>query len=182
MKRRSAERTDWAEITRRRFHSMHLDTPEFTGYRTLLLLDAVSTPFWTYLEAEPRCVADSGFAWLQHFPAGALHTVTTMFDQHGRLVQWYIDICAAQGIDERGVPWFDDLYLDIVVSPSGAHWLLDADELDSALGTGLISLADHDLAHAEAQRLLEAISLGKWPLPALSVAHLAAHRLFLTDR
>jgi hypothetical protein len=158
---------------------MYLDTPEFTGYRTLLLLDTVSLPFWTYLETEPCRVADSGFAWLQHFPAGAKHTVTTMFDRDGRIVQWYIDICAAHGIDERGIPWFDDLYLDIVVSPSGAHWLLDADELDTALQTGLISPADHDLAHAEAQRLLEAITLRKWPLLALSEAHLAAHKALL---
>ncbi|MGH2345305.1 MAG: DUF402 domain-containing protein [Chloroflexota bacterium] len=180
MKRRSAERTDWTQITQRRFHSMYLDTPEFTGYRTLLVLDAMSAPFWTHLGKEPCCVADTGFIWLQHFPAGARHTLTTMFDQHGRITQWYIDICAAHGIDERGIPWFDDLYLDIVVSPSGESWLLDADELEKALRTGLISRTAYDLAHAEARLLLDAIAMRRWPLLELSAAHLAAHRAVLT--
>jgi uncharacterized protein len=181
VKRRSAERTDWAPFTRRRFHSMYVDSPEFTGYRTLLLLDEVSKPFWTYLEAAPRCVADSGFAWLQHFPASSHHTVTTMFDRDGRIAQWYIDICEAHGIDERGVPWFDDLYLDIVVSPSGRYWLLDEDELDAALETEQVSRDTYDLAHAEARRLLDAIAAHTWPLLALSEAHLAAHRAVLAD-
>ncbi len=176
VKRRSAERTDWALIARHRFHSMYLDTPEFTGYRTLLLLDAMSAPFWTNLGKEPCCVADTGFIWLQHFPTGTRHTLTTMFDQHRRLVQWYIDICAAHGIDERGIPWFDDLYLDIVVSPSGESWLLDVDELEEALRTGLISHTAYDLAHAEARRLLEAIAMRRWPLLALSETHMAEHR------
>jgi len=179
MKRRSADRAGWQRLTRRRFHTMHLDTPEFTGYRSLLLIDAVSAPFWTQESVERCRIADTGFAWLQHFPASAQHTLTTMFDSQGRVAQWYIDICAGHGIDDRGVPWFDDLYLDIVVSPSGAHWLLDADELDAALHAGLVSRNEYDLAHAEARRVLDAIERRSWPLLELSVAHLPEHRAAL---
>jgi len=45
MKRRSADRAGWRRLTAHRFHTMRLDTAEFTGYRTLLLMDAVSELF-----------------------------------------------------------------------------------------------------------------------------------------
>lgn len=179
MKRRSADRGGWTRVTQHRFHAMRLDSPEFTGYRTLFMLDAVSTPLWAKGGAERCRIADSGFAWLQHFPAGAHYTLTTMFDAGGRVVQWYVDICARHDVDDRGIPWFDDLYLDIVVSPCGAYWLLDADELDDALQGGVISGAEYDLAHAEARRIMDAIARKSWPLLDLSVAHFRQHMALL---
>ncbi len=160
---------------------MRLATPEFTGYRTLLLMDVVSAPFWAHESVDRCCIADTGFAWLQHFPDGARHTLTTLFDPQSRVVQWYIDICARHGIDDRGVTWYDDLYLDIVVSPSGRRWLLDADELDAALEGGLVSRAEYDAAHGEARQLMGAIERGAWPLLELSVAHLSEHRAMLDE-
>src|SRR4051794_9419827 len=130
MKRRRSDRSEWRRIVERRFHVAYLDTPEFTGYLTLLVMKKVSAPFWVRVGDSTCCVADTGFAWLQHFPAGSHHTLTTMFDAGGNVVQWYVDICAQHGVDDRGIPWFDDLYLDIVMSPSGAIQLLDVEELD----------------------------------------------------
>jgi predicted RNA-binding protein associated with RNAse of E/G family len=81
-------------------------------------------------------LADAGFAWMTHFPHGAHHTVTTMYDAAGQVIQWYIDICRAHGVDEAGMPRFDHLYLDIVVYPDGRVVVLDEDELDAALVAG----------------------------------------------
>ena len=38
---------------------------------------------------------------------------------------------AKQGIDYDGVPYFDDLYLDLVVYPDGTIVVDDMDELES---------------------------------------------------
>lgn len=175
MKRRSFDRSDWTRVTASRFHVTYLETPEYTGYITLFAMDEVATPFYAQTAGEPTVLADSGFSWLQHFPRGARHTVTTMFDAMGKVVQWYIDICGGHGVDERGVPWFDDLYLDIVVTPAGQVALLDADELDQALRDGRISRRDHEAAWTEARLLMDMIVRGAMPLLALSIAH---RRLF----
>ena len=37
-------------------------------------------------------------------------------------------------VTDQGVPWFDDLYLDVVVVKNGEVFLLDEDELEDALG------------------------------------------------
>ena len=64
------------------------------------------------------CIVDDGYMWLQHFPKGQNCTVTTMFDADGEVIQWYIDICNEIGT-ENNVPWWDDLFLDIIVLPTG---------------------------------------------------------------
>lgn len=78
-------------------------------------------------------------------------------------------------MDERGVPWYDDLYLDIVVTPAGEVALLDDDESDQVLRDGCISRRDHEAAWAEARLLMDMIARGAMPLLTLSSAH---RRLF----
>ena len=146
MKRKRSDRSHWSRVTRRRFVIERLDSEEFTGYVTLFCIDDVREPLWVPLGMSRICVADAGYLWLQHYPANSRYTITTMFDAAGQVVQWYVDVCKQHGIDENGIPWYDDLYLDIALLPSGEIALLDADELDRALQQGLISQEDHDLA------------------------------------
>ena len=42
-----------------------------------------------------------------------------MMNEEEEILLWYIDMIAAQGIDADGIPYFDDLYLDLVVYPDG---------------------------------------------------------------
>jgi uncharacterized protein len=94
------------------------------------LLDEVRSPAVPKWTGRPICIADNGYSWLQHFtPDEPHHVVTTMFNEHGEIVQWYIDICRSHWLDERGVPWFDDLYLDIVRLPDGQLFLVDGERL-----------------------------------------------------
>ena len=52
------------------------------------------------------------------------------------------------------MPWWDDLYLDIVVLPDGYLELQDAEELQEALQVGSINRSQFDLAHREAERIM----------------------------
>jgi predicted RNA-binding protein associated with RNAse of E/G family len=173
MRRRTADRAEWGWLTARRFAAAHLAGDDFTGWVTLLHLDAVREPLWVPSDTGPVCVADRGYAWLQHFPEGAAHTLITMLDAGGRIIQWYIDICRQRGLDARGIPWYDDLYLDIVILPSGEARLLDAEELDEALRQGAITPDDAAAAWSEATRLLAAIGRGSFGLMRLCEAHRA---------
>ncbi len=171
VKRKRSDRPEWRRVTRRRFCVECLDSEDFSGYVTLLCIDEAREPLWILVGDSQLCVADSGFSWLQHFPASTCYTVTTMFDSTGRVVQWYIDVCKQHGIDESGIPWYDDLYLDIAMLPSGETKLLDADELDRALREGSVSGEDHDLAWREATRLIADIQRGSLKLLRLGTEH-----------
>lgn len=168
MKHLSAERADWKRVTQRRFYYTKVETPDFCGVVTLLCIDAVSEPLRRMTMGELRVLADAGYTWLQQFPEGAHYTVAAMFDASGQLFQWYIDICLRQGVDERGIPWLDDLYLDIVLLPDGQMELKDADELEAALESGEISREEYDLAWATARELMQMIERGELKELALS--------------
>jgi uncharacterized protein len=167
--RKYANFPGWKRILQHRFYSSYLDTPEFSGTIALYCLDAVTAPRVVEFFHRKICVFDSGYSMLFQFPANEQHfTVTTNFDASGQILQWYIDICLRTGISENHVPWLDDLYLDLVVSPTLEIEVKDADELLNARESGDISIAEFDLAWREAHRLIDQISKNQLGLLALS--------------
>jgi predicted RNA-binding protein associated with RNAse of E/G family len=118
MERKFANNPGWKRILQHRFYHSYLDTPEFKGHITLYCMDAVREPLILEYFQRKTCIADAGYAWLKQFPAGEHFTITTHFDASARIVLWYIDICLRTGVGEDQIPWMDDLYLDVVVSPS----------------------------------------------------------------
>ncbi len=173
MKIRSADRADWQRILAKRFVVKRLDSPDYHGYVTLLHIDDVTEPLYATFGQQQVCIVDRGYDWVQHFPDGARYALLSAFDERGELVQWYIDIIGRMGLDEHGVPWWEDLYLDIVVSPEGETLLLDVDELDEALHQGAVTHSEYDFAWRDASTLLTALEEDLFPLLWLSDTHRA---------
>lgn len=171
MKLKRANRVDWQRILNKRFVMKHLDTPSFTGYITLFCIDEVRAPLWIRSSGKEICLADKGYLWLQQFPQNAHYVVTTAFDANGEIVNWYIDICKRHYLDEQGTLWYEDLYLDIDISPDGEATLLDADELDEALRQGDITPLEYELAWREVSSLLTVIEDDTLPLFWLCEEH-----------
>ncbi|MFB4166887.1 DUF402 domain-containing protein [Virgibacillus sp. JSM 102003] len=108
--------------------------------------------------------------WLHQFPLEAHHSVTSMFNSNGEIVQWYIDICLRNGVEEN-VPWMDDLFLDIVVLPSGEIIQLDTDELEKAFVDGVVTKYQYDLAWKEVNKLTKQIKNNNFILMNLTNKH-----------
>jgi uncharacterized protein len=170
LKRKYGDRANWKRIEKRKYAQTYLNNNEFNGFITLLNTIKVKEPLATQYEDKELCIADNGYMWLQQFPLEKNHSVTTMFDADGNVVQWYIDICLENGV-ENGVPWMDDLYLDVVVIPSGEVIILDEDELEDALTRGLISKNEYDLAWDEVRKITKQINTNDFVLTKLSNAH-----------
>ncbi len=171
MERKFANMPGWKRIVQNRFYHSYLDTPEITGHITLFCMDAVRAPLIVEYFHRNICIADAGCAWLKQFPAGEHFTVTAHYNAQARIAAWYIDICLRTGVDQDQIPWMDDLYLDLVVSPEMELELKDADELLAARESGLISTAEFDLAWRTANQLTERIARNQFGLLALSDAH-----------
>jgi predicted RNA-binding protein associated with RNAse of E/G family len=164
MRRRYASREEWARLLDRHFEVRRVDREGFHGYVTRLSIGSVTEPLIVPLDGTNYRLADAGFTWLQHVPDDSRHTLTTLLDEEGHVIQWYVDIAAATGVDERGIPWWDDLFLDVVIQPNGSIHLLDEDELEEALAAGEVSAQDYELAHAEARRIMESIQQCRFSL------------------
>lgn len=169
MKRKRADRGDgWKRISKHRFVLQASETEAFQGYVSLLYFDEVREPLWVPYAGQSICIVDDGYSWLQIFPQGARHAATVMFNAQGEAVQWYVDICKRAFIDEQGVLWYDDLYLDIIFLPGDKIELIDVDELDEALEQGVISDDEYNLAWNEASALLTQLKEERFPLVPLA--------------
>lgn len=55
---------------------------------------------------------------------------------------------------ENGIPYEDDLYLDVIVTPKGEIILLDEDELKEALDRRELTKEEYENAYKEAEKLM----------------------------
>ncbi|MGX6443898.1 DUF402 domain-containing protein [Neobacillus sp. K501] len=170
LKRKFGDRTGWKRIVSRKYAQSYLDTSEFKGYITLLNTIKVTEPLVVNYNGKNVCIVDDGYMWLQQFPLQKNHSVTTMFDANGAVVQWYIDICNKNSI-ENNIPWMDDLFLDIVLLPSGEVIEKDADELEVAYAKGIIDKSLYNLAWGELINIKKQIRKGNFELINLSYQH-----------
>ncbi|GIN71328.1 hypothetical protein J14TS2_18030 [Bacillus sp. J14TS2] len=171
LKRKYGDRAGWKRILAREFRQMFFDSEEFVGNITLLRIHKVTESSFVQYGNTRVCIVDDGYCWLQHFPENQHYSVTTMFDRNDEVVQWYIDICKENGI-ENGRPWMDDLFLDIVVLPSGEIFLKDEDELEESLEKGIIDKNLYQLAWKEANHMEELIRSEQFPLLKLAKEHM----------
>ncbi|MFJ8103040.1 DUF402 domain-containing protein [Lysinibacillus sp. NPDC096212] len=148
LKRKYGDRAEWQRVIERKYSQSYLDTREFKGFITLLKATRVTEPLFVNYREKKLCIVDNGYLWLQQFPLKKNHSVTTMFDANGEIIQWYIDICHKNSIEEN-VPYMDDLFLDLILLPSGEVIEKDADELEEAYLNGIIDKSLYDLAWNE---------------------------------
>lgn len=165
-----ADRLGWPRLRAQRFVAQRLADGPIVGYASLLQMTEVIEPLVVTHHEQQVCIADNGYSWLQIFPEGTHYTHTTMFDAAGQPVQDYIDLVAEHGIDDAGIPWYDDLYLDLAWIPDGSPLLLDQDELQAAHAIGAVTQEHYDLARGETARLLVALTLGEYMLPDVARA------------
>ena len=166
MKRKYGDRSDWARILAHTFTVARVDQPAFSGVVTLYTMLRVREPLYKPVAGELTLIADADFRWLQLYSAdrrSQTYTVTAAFNPAEIVVQWYIDVCAAHGVDHTGIPWHDDLYLDIVANQRGAVAILDANDLEQSVERGMTTLSSYHLAWGEVHRLAPLAHRGLLP-------------------
>ena len=83
-----------------------------------------------------------------------------MYNERNEIIEWYFDVAREIG-KENGVPYEDDLYLDVVVMPTGKIILLDEDKLKDAYERLEVNKIDYDMASTEAKNLIKQLNIGK---------------------
>ena len=148
-----AEYDEWKSMLKKHREGAFEDSADFKGYVGLLTIDEVSEKQeWTYKD-EKFTVCDNGYKWLTIAPRDDYYCITVMMDPNYRICVSYIDMIDDQGVDEDGVPFFIDSYLDLIVYNDGNVIVDDRDELDEALRAGSITKEQYDRALFTADKL-----------------------------
>lgn len=133
MKRKRLDRDIWTDILDKRYIQKDVNDNSYKGIVSILYIDKVKIPVaWEYPDTDIT-VCDDGMKWLQFIPSGKNFVITAMVNADNKINLWYIDMIAGYGMDDDGVAYFDDLYLDLVVRPNGDIKVDDMDELIEAL-------------------------------------------------
>lgn len=95
---------------------------------------------------------------MTYFPKKETYSMTVMYDPNWNLIQWYFDIERYPCQYDSGIPYSEDLYLDVVVVPNGIFYTLDEEELKEALINQLISNDEYDMAYVTMNKIIQMIN------------------------
>lgn len=157
-KHRYIDRREWTRPVERRGRALQGSDGSF-AYRTDLL--RLREPAYGQLgEQGGWKIADDGWTWLSWMRPDLPWALTAMRDERGEWVQFYFDIVSGIGCDGDGRAWFEDCWLDVVVTADGSAYLLDEDELEEALAGGELTQEMARSAREAAAELMAAFPQG----------------------
>lgn len=130
----------------------NVNSKEFSGDVALITFNKMKTPY--IVQGTNICMANNNYKWLEFYDYNSIVRLTAMYNDKNKIVEWYFDIAKEIG-KENGIPYEDDLYLDVVVNPNGKIILLDEDELKLALDRLEISKEDYNMAYDETTKLMK---------------------------
>ena len=152
LKKRYAIAINNKDILESDFKNIRVDDEEFKGNISLLTIKKVKKE-WR-IDVEQRCILANNYNWLEIYPDGKNFCITTMFDENDNIAEWYFDIAREIG-EDNGMPYEDDLYLDVVIVPDGRIHILDEDELKSAYDRKEVSKEEYEMAYRVANKIIE---------------------------
>ena len=182
MKRKYINRSKWERIKESKNVIINTYNERFKGYGSAVFIEKVHEKLVCNIDKRKFCLADDGYTWIQRLPINENWAVTTMFDENNNIVQWYFDITKQNSIDDNKQPFYDDLYLDVVVFPSGDIMLFDEDELKAALDSGDITKEDFDLAYSTANKIIDGMAKDVAYLSNMSYSDLEFYKSHLNIR
>lgn len=142
-------------VDEKNFKYMYIDEEDFKGYLGQIHIIKANQPpkdlGEDYIER-----ANSGCKWLEFYPESSNVAMTVAFNHENKILNWYFDIINEVGI-ENDNPYFEDLYLDVTLTPKNKMELLDEEELEEALKTGDITKEQYDMAYKTAKELMKKI-------------------------
>ena len=105
---------------------------------------------------------DNGYYVVEFTPLNQFYNARAYLDKNADIIGYYFDITYGNGVEEN-IPYYDDLYLDIIYYPNGGSFIKveDENELIEALDTQNITKEQFDLAKKVCSNLVKEIQSGK---------------------
>ena len=150
--KRSMKRDDIKAITKKRYRSLKIDDVFFSGIVSLLTIDEVSES--VYSSTGHYKIIDKGYKWLQLAPFDDYYWLTVRII-NDNIEDSYFDVTSKNHFDDLDDPWFEDLYLDIIIPYKEKPILVDEDELLKAYEDGLIDKGAYDKAYKAAHKIID---------------------------
>ena len=130
-----------------------INNNDFSGDIYLNHYKKVKEPF---ILENGLCICDDEYKWLEFYDYNSKVRLTAIYNDKNEIIEWYFDMAREIG-KQNGMPYEDDMYLDVVLRPNGEIELLDENELQEALDEKMITKVEYDDAYKTAYELIEKI-------------------------
>ena len=131
-----------------------IENEYFKGFVTHIRINGIEKSKFINNGYYDFCIIDNDYEWFGLYPDDNNYALTIMIDNQGNIIQWYFDIAKEIGM-ENGIPYEDDLYLDLIITKEGKKIIADEDELLIAMKNGEITQNDVDNAYSTLKYLEE---------------------------
>lgn len=157
LKKRYADRHIGNRATKTDFRNISVQDNNFKGdiyfYNFIEVQDKILIP-------NGKTIVDNNYKWLEFYEYSSRVKLTAIYDENNEIVEWYFDVARKIG-QENGIPYEDDMYLDVVVTPEGNVILLDEDELKDAYNRREMTKDEFDEVYKIAYDLMEQLRNNK---------------------
>lgn len=137
------------------YHQIYMDNELIKGWVAINYLTDGETRFWKFEKSGSVPVCGKDMLWLTIIPDNRSRSILAYFLPDRRVSAWYIDVIEETGIDDDGVVYFLDKYLDVVLTPQGDVCVFDRDELDAAYASGELSTSQYESALREGELIIK---------------------------
>lgn len=156
MKIHYADRRNDKNILEKEFRLKDIDNAGFVGKVGLIKIKDLQKEFvGTRPDGSKTLLIAKGYNLMTIFPKNDKYSITVMYDNDWHILQWYFDILRYVCKYENGIPYSEDLYLDVVVLPNGEFYSLDKEELEEALIKKLISKEEYKMAYSTMNEIIK---------------------------
>ena len=131
-------------------------------YITIKRINEIDKPFVVDITGKNKVCLDNGYYLIEFTPLDKYYNVRIFLDIDANITGYYFDISRGNGVEEN-IPYYDDLYLDIIYCPDDNDFItiVDEDELLEALNKGEINREEFNLAKDVCSKLFEEIQAKK---------------------
>lgn len=150
----------WKRLLGKRFIWENIKYKDFEGIVGLVILDKLREPLEVSFFGNKVIIADVGYKRLQFAFLNKNFWVTAVYDNNDNLIEHYIDITKNNFLDNDN-PYYEDLFLDVVLYNDGKTYILDEDELDEAVKEGIVKEDEYKLANDVLKEVIDYIEKNK---------------------
>lgn len=158
IKKKYMSKNNWKRVIKKKYVCDELKEEEIEGIVSLLFIEEIKSPLYEKYNNCTIKIADKNYYWLQFGIKDKNYWITAMYNDKKQVIQYYIDITDKNVINKNSDSYFYDLFLDVVLLPTGEIILLDEDELKESLQEGIISQEQYNLAYREVENIIRFIS------------------------
>lgn len=168
LKKRYADRHVGDRATKTDFRKISVQDENFNGDIYFYNFLDVQKPI---LIPNGKTIINNNYKWLEFYDYSSRVKLTAIYDDNNEIVEWYFDIARKIGI-ENGIPFEDDMYLDVVVTPEGNVILLDENEFEEAYERKEMTKEEYEEAYKIAYDLMERLKNNKEKLQQFTDGYL----------